>query len=83
MDKVQLDCNISKLYSRVRRSGQYFHSLSDAQLHKGTEILILLRETNSYISRAGSHWDILVEETVLSAKIQSVFDEVSRCFQAG
>jgi hypothetical protein len=41
-----------------------------------TEILILLRETNSNICWPGSHTIFLAEATIHSAENQSVFDEV-------
>jgi hypothetical protein len=40
-------------------------------------MLMLLRETNSYISRAVSQQDIVVEAKVLCVENQSLFDDVS------
>jgi hypothetical protein len=54
-----------------------------------TEIVMLLRETNKLVLYLGLghirifYWRQLVEANVLCAESQSVFDEVSRCLQAG
>ena len=46
---------MSKSYSRVRRSGHYFYSLQDAQLHTRYRDCNIIKGKNSYIIRSGSH----------------------------
>jgi len=61
MDLVQLDCNISKSHSCVRRIGHYFDSFQDARFHTKYRDRNISKGKNNYINMDGSHWDITME----------------------